>query len=224
MLIDQITIKHKICTECKQSKFLEEFYIDLRGIGGRKSACITCSKLRDRNGRLKNIEKYSKENNTPTTVECLNCKKILPIREFRKNPGKKFGIWRTCKPCYNSKVNKELKKIVSERHRLNKPIEVKNSKHKWAINNRPKINELTRRRAANKKKATPIWANIDAMRRIYKQAEDMTKQTGISHHVDHIVPLTSPIVQGLHCEYNLQILPARDNMSKHNRYWPDMPE
>lgn len=29
--------------------------------------------------------------------------------------------------------------------------------------------------------------------------------------------------RGLHCEDNLQILPALDNLSKGNRHWPDMP-
>jgi hypothetical protein len=46
----------------------------------------------------------------------------------------------------------------------------------------------------------------------------------LNHDVDHIVPLTSKFVCGLHCEANLQYLPSRVNQSKKNRYWPDMPE
>lgn len=65
--------------------------------------------------------------------------------------------------------------------------------------------------------AQPEWADTSAMNRIYEQS---LKQGG---HVDHIVPLCSPIVCGLHVEHNLQILPAGSNYSKSNHIWPDMP-
>jgi hypothetical protein len=42
-------------------------------------------------------------------------------------------------------------------------------------------------------------------------------------HVDHIVPLVSKFVCGLHCEANLQLLPGPENQRKGNRVWPDMP-
>ena len=43
-------------------------------------------------------------------------------------------------------------------------------------------------------------------------------------HVDHIVPLQSALVCGLHCEANLEIIPGAANEAKKNYWWPDMPD
>lgn len=64
--------------------------------------------------------------------------------------------------------------------------------------------------------ATPKWANREIINLIYAKKPD-------GMHVDHIVPITNDIVCGLHCEQNLQYLTAKENISKGNRYWPDMP-
>lgn len=77
---------------------------------------------------------------------------------------------------------------------------------------------------ARKRKAMPSWANKEAMDEFYKEAKRLTDETGILHHVDHIVPLKSDIVCGLHWEGNLQVLEAVANISKGNRIWPDMPD
>lgn len=58
---------------------------------------------------------------------------------------------------------------------------------------------------------------------VYELAVIRTSMTGILHEVDHIVPLTSAVVCGLHNEHNLRVLSASMNRSKGNRYWPDMP-
>lgn len=47
--------------------------------------------------------------------------------------------------------------------------------------------------------------------------------TGVDYQVDHIVPLQSRLVCGLHNEANLSVIPAIDNNRKGNRYWPEMP-
>lgn len=72
------------------------------------------------------------------------------------------------------------------------------------------------RRRAIKAQAIPRWANIEAIELIYSTCP-------AGSHVDHIVPLVSKIVCGLHCEQNLRHLNAKDNHSKGNHWWPDMP-
>lgn len=78
-------------------------------------------------------------------------------------------------------------------------------------------------RRAMRLQATPAWADGDAILAFYAEANRLSIETGIVHHVDHMVPLTSKHVCGLHCEFNLQVLPGIENLRKHNRDWPDKP-
>lgn len=79
------------------------------------------------------------------------------------------------------------------------------------------------KRRASKKQAVPGWMDKVAVEAIYEKARRFTELTGEPFHVDHIVPLTSDVVCGLHWEGNLQILPGAENLSKANRVWPYMP-
>ncbi len=66
---------------------------------------------------------------------------------------------------------------------------------------------------------TPGWADqgfVSEMREIYLSAPD-------DYEVDHIVPLNSNIVCGLHVPCNLQALPKLENQHKSNNHWPGMP-
>lgn len=42
--------------------------------------------------------------------------------------------------------------------------------------------------------------------------------------VDHIVPISHPLVCGLHTEDNMQVVHMHYNNFKSNYFWPDMPE
>lgn len=69
------------------------------------------------------------------------------------------------------------------------------------------------------RQARPAWASTEAMVDIYAQAYRISRDTGIPHHVDHDVPLVGKwrgqhVVCGLHCEANLIIRPATDNLKK----------
>lgn len=52
----------------------------------------------------------------------------------------------------------------------------------------------------------------------YLEAERLTKETGVQHHVDHIRPLCHG---GEHVWWNLQILTAEENMRKGGKYRPE---
>lgn len=61
------------------------------------------------------------------------------------------------------------------------------------------------------KQATPSWTNKKAIREFYINCPE-------GYHVDHILPLKGKLVSGLHIVENLQYLPAKENLSKGNKY------
>lgn len=69
----------------------------------------------------------------------------------------------------------------------------------------------------------PAWANAFMLEEAYILARLRSMVTGYEWDVDHIVPLRSKLVCGLHAETNIQVIPAASNRAKGNRHWPDMP-
>ncbi len=66
------------------------------------------------------------------------------------------------------------------------------------------------------KRATPPWADLAAIEEMYAQAERVTAQTGVPHHVDHFYPLRSKTMCGLHVPANMRIIPDAVNTRKGN--------
>ena len=79
------------------------------------------------------------------------------------------------------------------------------------------------KRRATKKSGTPLWINAFFIHEAYRLAKLRKEVMGIDWHVDHIVPIHSEIVCGLHVHNNLQVIPSINNYRKSNIYWPDMP-
>ena len=68
-------------------------------------------------------------------------------------------------------------------------------------------------RRAHKLHVTPEWADLEKIKEIYYKCP-----TG--YHVDHVIPLQSKIVCGLHVPENLQYLTAYANRAKGNKFNP----
>lgn len=100
---------------------------------------------------------------------------------------------------------------------------VRKAQAKYSAQRKAYYYAKTMERIARKKQAVARWGNSFFIEEIYALARLRSKLTGHPWHVDHIVPLQSPIVCGLHVEHNLQVVPATVNQSKSNRHWPDMP-
>lgn len=161
------------------------------------------------------------------TKVCTNCKIDKTTDQFSKQKRGKYGARATCKDCeayYKKQYHNQNREMVLGRQKKYRQQNRKTaalSKKKWRQANPHRHTEHEARRRANKLMATPSWSNQLAIKALYKQAADAIAN-GVNLHVDHIVPLKSDTVCGLHCEANLQLLPASDNTSKGNRWWPDM--
>ena len=70
------------------------------------------------------------------------------------------------------------------------------------------------------KNATPKWITPEqklAMRQLYLHAQALTKMTGERYVVDHIIPLISPDICGLHVPWNLRVITQEENLKKSNK-------
>jgi hypothetical protein len=85
-----------------------------------------------------------------------------------------------------------------------------------------KIAARSRARQAAKLSRTPQWADHSLIQRFYDEARRLTIETGIKHHVDHIIPLRGKTVSGLHVHTNLQVIQATENSRKGSRFAPGL--
>jgi hypothetical protein len=75
---------------------------------------------------------------------------------------------------------------------------------------------------AQQRRRTPAWAELDQIAALYREARRLTRETGVLHVVDHIVPKCGETVTGLHVLANLRIIHWLENATKGAIWWPDM--
>lgn len=189
-----------------------------------------------------------------TTKDCSRCAERKPIEQFFNSSKQKDGKDYYCKVCRTAnnglgrtpeKRHAEYERRKAKYPQMNRIAYSRDAKRIVARSNAwlkahperrveysrryyerhtHRVALINRRYRTNKDKATPAWANEFFMAEAYRLARLRTKLTGMKWVVDHIVPLQSRSVCGLHTHTNLQVIPATLNASKSNRYWPDMPE
>lgn len=162
---------------------------------------------------------------------CSKCKVCKSQSDFPADRQKKDGLSTQCKDCRNKKfrqyynANKDKVNASNlQRYYLNHE-ENKRKCLEYYYNNKDVVfNNCAKRRAA-KVSSIPDWVDLnhrDRIKSIYSTCRKVSEITKIPHHVDHIVPLQNDNVCGLHVWWNLRIIPAKDNLTKGNRTWPDM--
>jgi len=205
-MAESIICASKLCTKCgivKQTDGFAKSKSRKDGLNGHCKACISAWRIANidsvrEKSRFRHID--SREHNNARTARW---------RDQNKEYSKEYmALWIV--------DNKHRKVAVDKRWR-------EENKDVLRDRYRPRKIENIRRRYAQKIGAMPKWANPSSIRSIYESAADM-RLAGLYVEVDHIVPLLSDFVCGLHCEANLQIIGGEENRSKGNRWWPDMPE
>lgn len=171
---------------------------------------------------------------------CLGCESEKDYREYKTEIAKKH---------YSE--NKEHRSLLIKQWADNNRNKVRSYKNKWSANNieyfkeyyaenktdiNAKNSEYKKQnkdivcaynsfRRAAKRNATPVWLSkehLKEIRKFYTLASSLSNTTGIKHHVDHIVPLISAFVCGLHVPWNLQVITEYENLSKGNKYNQDI--
>jgi phosphopantetheinyl transferase (holo-ACP synthase) len=185
----------KLCTKCCEHKSISEFSGNVNSKDGLSCHCKACNKryVTEHKDKIIEYRRIYYSENRAAIIE--NRKAYYYLHQEQE--AFTTRIWRS--------TNKERRYNYLRSYRLS---------HLGRFSAR----EASRR--AIKLNATPSWFEKDDIDALYSEADTRSKTEGIKYHVDHIVPLRSKYVCGLHCLDNLQILTRDENLSKGNRYWP----
>jgi len=166
-------------------------------------------------------------------LRCTKCDRDLEPEKFFKSSRNKTGRYSSCKECCKSlhKANSDKYK----KHKISWAEKNPDYHKKYYLNNKDRLGRRNSRygawyrktdkgrsvkkansahRRARLKKATPPWADLDKIKLIYLNCPK-------GFHVDHIIPLNSDRVCGLHVKDNLQYLEAKINLLKSNSFKGD---
>lgn len=143
--------------------------------------------------------------------QCTKCKEYKPLVDFHKTKQTKDKYTFHCKNC-NTQARKEYYKKNKDK--------VLNQVKNWQFINKDKVRATRATYKYSKRNATPSWLTKEhylQIESIYWLAKLQKELTDIDFHIDHIVPLRGKTVCGLHVPWNLQVLAAKDNLSKSNK-------
>ena len=187
----------KTCTKCGETKPLDCFHSDKTKSGGLRNDCKVCV--------CKRRAEYVAGNKDRVAAGDAAYKKR---NRARYNEISRRGYERR-------------KALVLDRQRAYyqtiKERKAEYAKQYYAENKSDYTSRVAKRRAATLR-ATPPWANTALITLFYTTRQYLTEDTGFDWHVDHIVPLQGRNVCGLHAHFNLRVIPAKDNLSKSNRF------
>lgn len=166
-----------------------------------------------RRDKLKNPEKYRLRYERDTEKRKAACKKKYELDKERIK-ARVLAYYHKNKETLKPKMREQGRKYRDE----NKEKWQEKNKKWWAANPEKRTAYLAKRRAKHR---MPKWVDKEEkflINEAYSLAKLRAKMTGIKWHVDHIIPLLADKASGLHTIYNLQVIPAKLNYLKKNKY------
>ena len=164
---------------------------------------------------------------TTSNADCIACKKLRKSSMTYKDKANFLQKeTRKADPGRFRRYDKEKRAADPGKYRerdRDRYFDRKEKQAKWRRDDRiarPWVyNERAKHRKTKVKRASLDYTkHRDEIIGFYKQAALKTLETGLKHHVDHIVPLTGKNVCGLHVPWNLQVLTATENLRKYNSF------
>lgn len=99
------------------------------------------------------------------------------------------------------------------------PKQIQEYRNAWKEANKVQVRADTKARRRKHREATPPWLSRrqkSTIRQLYQMAITNTNITGEQYVVDHIYPLRSDVVCGLHVPWNLRVITRDENLRKSN--------
>ena len=181
------------CARCGLDLPIEAFYVGKVKPGTKRGRCKKCSSIYSREWNLQHPERA-----------------FASRARHEANHPERSLAWR--------RANKAHLKDLTYKWRAENPEQWKEICRRSRANNKEKILIRNREREIAEGRARAPWGDRKAMQAIYAEAKKLTRDTGIAHDVDHIIPLRGEKVSGLHVENNLQIMLASKNRAKFNNF------